>query len=915
MAVLHTLTGEFDKVDRDLEQLVSLFRAVLARIGRQDLASAVPWLADAVTPADAQRWPDRLSQVYATAFQLLNMAEENTANQARRSRESSQGMSVEEGLWGEQLKRLESTGRSAREIAALLNSIHVEPVLTAHPTEAKRPTVVQLHREIYLILVRLENTMWTPAERAALLDDLSSALERLWRTGEILVNRPRVTDELDNVLHYLREILPEAVQRHDLHLRQAWNAAGLPPSLLDDHRSLPHISFGTWVGGDRDGHPLVTPATTEHTLGQLRLASLTVIDRQLAALSQRLTLSVHANSPSPTLLRAMDALAERVGEPAGELRQRHGEEPWRLFVELLRRLCLTGPGEVAARKRFSDARDLAEQLSILQTSLFEIGSGVLARDVDRVLRTIAVFGMHLAQLDIRQNSRYYDIALGQILAAAGIATAGDFAEWDEPRRLAFLSGELRSARPFTHPRNSPGPEADAMLGVMRVLSRHIDEFGPAGLGALIVSMTRQVSDLLVVYAMAREAGLTEMTGGGLACRLPVVPLFETLDDLQRAPSILADFLDHPVTRNSLEYHRRIHDLREPVQQVMIGYSDSNKDAGILASQWGLHEAQKALMDVARARGVALRFFHGRGGTISRGAGPTDRFLQSLPPGALGGTFRLTEQGETISQKYANLLTATYHLELLTAGVTGATFAQHNTGGDDPDCIRIMRFLAEASRGAYRRLVEMPGFLTFFREATPIDVLERSGIGSRPPRRTGSATLEDLRAIPWVFSWSQSRFFLPGWYGAGEALRRLSEETPDDFKLLASRIREWKFAHYVLTNVESMIASTDLDVMNLYAGLTSDPGVRGAVMAEITRGLTAATRMVEQIHGLPIQQRRPRLVASINRRQSALSSLHQRQVALLKRWRGHRSDPHGSDALLPELLLTINAIASGLRTTG
>ena len=546
---------------------------------------------------------------------------------------------------------------------------------------------------------------------------------------------------------------------------------------------------------------------------------------------------------------------------------------------------------------------------------FEAGAQRLAEsDVEPIQRALEVFGLHLAHLDIRQNSAFHAKALSQLMSASGI-DGSDWEEWTESERLRFLERELRSPRPFLHTVASAGPEADAVLGCYRVLAQHLHEYGADGIGALIVSMTRRLSDLLVVYVLAREAGLLRIFPEGIVCLLPVVPLFETADDLENGPDMLRAFLGQQVTRRSLEFHAK-RDGRpgELVQQVMVGYSDSNKDAGIIASQWALHTAQARLAAIGTELAVGIRFFHGRGGTVSRGAGPTHRFLDALPQGSLGGDIRLTEQGETIAQKFANLSTAAYNLELLLAGVTFTTCRATRPEGLPHPLAPIVAKLSVASRDAYRALVEHEGFLPFYREATPIDALEQSRIGSRPSRRTGQASLADLRAIPWVFSWNQSRFYLPGWYGAGTALASLDEE---EFKRLSADVRGWPFLHYLLTNVESSLASSDRDLMTAYASLVSDAAIREKVSAIIFAEWELTREMIDRLRGGAMATRRPRMSKTLNLRAEALRILHVQQIGLLKRWRGLRSDgdEESAAAMLPNLLLSINAIASGLRTTG
>jgi phosphoenolpyruvate carboxylase len=504
--------------------------------------------------------------------------------------------------------------------------------------------------------------------------------------------------------------------------------------------------------------------------------------------------------------------------------------------------------------------------------------------------------------------------MAQLLKAAGIPDGENFPKWSEDRRLAFLREELRSPRPFLGADHhlGLGREADAVLSCYDTLREHLREHGREGIGSLIVSMTRQLSDLLVIPILAREAGLTDWKEGCLSSPLPIVPLFETLDDLERSPGLLREFLAEPVAMASLD--RRHGTL--PVQQVMIGYSDSNKDCGIMASQWGLHVAQEAMTKVAVQSGVALRFFHGRGGTISRGAGPTHLFLDALPAGALQGDHRMTEQGETIAQKYADVPTAAYHLELLLAGVTGISLAGSRPPESDGTMDRIAGFLASTSRQAYRNLIEAPGFITFYDEATPIDALESSRIGSRPKRRSGQRSLADLRAIPWVFSWNQCRYYLPGWFGVGSALEALEREHPDLFSTLVSNLKTSSFLSYVLSNVETNIASADLPLMRSYAMLVRDPEIRERILGIISDEFERTREQLKKVFGGSLEERRPRMGKTLLLRAKALALLHEEQIAVLSQWRSARAEnPAKAESLLPRVLLSINAIASGLRTTG
>jgi len=412
--------------------------------------------------------------------------------------------------------------------------------------------------------------------------------------------------------------------------------------------------------------------------------------------------------------------------------------------------------------------------------------------------------------------------------------------------------------------------------------------------------------------LAREAGLAHWTPQGLICPLPVTPLFETMDDLEAGPAISAAFLQHPVTLNSLAAQPT-----KPAFQMMVGYSDSNKDCGIFASQWAIHQAQHNLAVTASTAKVKPIFFHGRGGTVGRGAGPTHWFMEAMPQGALSGFLRMTEQGETIAQKYAHMNSAVYNVELLIASAA-ATTARHRHGRTAPlQCTSVLDALAARSREVYRSLLDHPDFMTFYRHATPIDALENSRIGSRPARRTGQTTLEDLRAIPWVFSWTQSRFYLPGWYGAGSALEQLHHFEPANWELLLTQLKQDPFLRYVLTNIESSLVSVNRDWVNAYSALVPDSAVREHFRTTITAEFERTKRMLDTIFQRPFRERRPRLAFTLDLREQPLHVLHQQQIDLLRLWRGHLAaeEQSAAEALVPDLLVSINALASGLRTTG
>ena len=895
----------FDLIDENLEFLIECLSDALKSVGEDDLIPFLPWRGS----IPDSELPDGMQQLYSVGFQLLNMVEERAAAAIRREREKELGAESIRGLWPQALGKMKSLGLGPDEILDVLKKVDVQPVLTAHPTEAKRGSVRERHRALYNQLVRNEYPKFTDRERRRIRRRIVTALETLWRTGEIHLVRPDIFRELRDAIHYLRDLFPAALDRLDLHFTEAWRDAGFPVSKLYAAGHVPRLTFGTWIGGDRDGHPLVTPDVTAQALQLLRRGALQLLHSQVLDIASQLTLSRHLNEVPESVETRIDELAFMLGDEslANDLHQRYHEEPWRHLASLiaarLDRQADGNPGYDAPEKLDRDLQLIAETVA-------ENGCHHLANQHIRPLRqTLEIFGFHLAALDVRQNSDFHDRAISQLLTAANIPDGKNYAAWSEDDRLALLNRELESPRPFLHDRCSVGEEADLVLNAYRVLAKHLRQRGSAGLGSLIVSMTRQLSDLLGVFLLAREAGLATPSDDGLFCQLEVVPLFETIDDLENAPAILDAFLSHPIVK-----HRHA-----PSQQLMLGYSDSNKDCGILSSGWALHCAQQALSQTAAKHDITPRFFHGRGGTISRGAGPTHWFMAALPHGSLSGGFRMTEQGESIPQKYSNLANATYNLELLVAGAA-VTTAEHQQPKPETDPAHdFFPELSEISRKAYQAFLKTDGFIDFYRQATPIDALENSRIGSRPARRTGKKghSIDDLRAIPWVFSWTQARFYLPGWFGVGSALESLKSSAPERFAAFKASIPHSPFTSYTLTNVETNLASANAELMHAYADLVTDPTLRETFITLIIDEFERTRELVTELFDGPMHERRPRMAKTLEIREAPLRILHRQQIELIREWRALVADGKESkaEALYPSLLLSINAISAGLRTTG
>lgn len=917
---LSEIQQRLGKPYKDLEFLLNCFSEVLIENNESELAAKIPWITS-YDPDLSGGQQEKLMHLYSICFQLLNISEVNGAVQNRRKLLDSKGIDAVNGLWGAVFSNLKKNGVPEKTILEQFSYVEVEPVLTAHPTEAKRPVALSLYRELYLLLVKLENTMYNSFEREEVKHDIKRNLHKLWFIGEIFIQKPAIESELENVLYYFYKVFPEVLHMLDYRLKQAWTENGFDPKLLDDSSKFPSISFGNWVGGDRDGHPLVTSAVTEYTLRELRLHAFKLVISLLDDLSDKLSIYCDTSTLPAAFIKRLEELEEDLNPDFSDDQQ----EPFKHFIWLLKlKLPVverSGGGLELndTTHSYSTSGLLADDLQLLKAALQHYGAWSIAGyDVQKVLRHLDIFGFHLAHLDIRQNSQYYEEALLDLIKTGNPQKLTGIGE-DRSGLDKLIFNELKHNRPFiTRTEYLESEMAREAVNTFHTLASHIRIYSERALGSLIVSMTRKVSDLLTVYLFVREAGLSRLSEHGLVCPMPVVPLFETIEDLKKSPQILDEFLSHPVTKNSLEYVRQQRSWKRPAQDVMIGYSDSNKDGGIIASTWYLYDAQVKLTEVGRKHGVNIRFFHGKGGTISRGAGPTHWFLKALPAGTLNGLIRMTEQGETIERKYANKGNAAYNLELLLAGTTHMT-VMNSTGkpGIDAAYHELFESLAEESYSAFKKLTTHPSFIRFYEQATPIDVIESSKIGSRPSRRRGKRTLEDLRAIPWVFSWTQSRMHISSWFGVGTTIKKLKEEDPEKYRGLKSMVKSDTFVRYILTNVDTSLAATDENIMSMYAGLVEDQKVRNDILTLLLKELELTRQMMMELLEHPISERRVNHHYSTQLRASALEPLHKEQVALLRQWRAAQKDDdrERAEVLLQNLLRSVNAIANAMGTTG
>ena len=920
----------FARVERDLSWMMGIFRELLEELGEKEVGEDLPWIHGPKHLPEIKE--GRITRAYAIAFGLLNLAEEVAAASMRQLNEAINGPQHEPGSWAQALCRLKGSGETSDHLAATLPLLRVEPVLTAHPTEARRRSILACMQEIHGILLERGGKSGHDGSERDYRDRLKTVLERWWRTEEVRTQRPTVDMEREGVIHCLAGSMARSIAETDRRLRDAWQVAGFGPGGPAHPAVRPSLGFGTWVGGDRDGHPLVTPEVTAQSLLLYRTAALQLIASGLERLASHLTLSRKYHGIPAELEKWLPEWRRRVGSEKEAEVSVYREEPWREAVLLMRHHLLSEP------QGYTQPEDLILDLGVVRRALLDVGADRLAAaEVDTTIRQIEVFGFHLAVLDIRQNSARHDEAIEELQAKAG--GGRPYRQLAEAERRKLLDEWWENLPWIGEEALAAGPAAREVIGTYRALGAHVAQHGSDGVGLSIVSMTRDVSDLMAIHLFARVAGLrVSDEEGRRVCPLPVTPLFETLEDLERAPKVVSEFLRHPTATKALrvlahresEVNRRrrlaLVDPGEgtvilpteppPVLRVMIGYSDSNKDAGLISSQWALHRCQRAILKAAKERGVEARFFHGRGGTVSRGAGPTHRFLEALPRGTLSGDLRLTEQGEVIGQKYGTVATAAHNLELLLAGTTLASLLPEDAREDDPAMVEIFDHLSQESMASYRALIETQGFLEYFRQATPIDAVERSTIGSRPARRTGAAGWQDLRAIPWVFSWSQARFFLPGWYGAGTALRKLAKEEPKLFRKLRDRLGDWPFAKYVFNNLESGIASADLEVSQGYVELVQEKVLREGMTRRIREEFAEVRAGLTELFQKPLADRRPRFRYTVERRVVPLRALHERQIHLLRHWRkAEEAKDSAAEGLLADLRQSIAAIAAGLRTTG
>ncbi|MGA8211253.1 MAG: phosphoenolpyruvate carboxylase [Nocardioidaceae bacterium] len=851
-----------------------------------------------------------LARAFTAYFQLVNVTE-----QLHRWQELTAGdqgpLASAAGRIGEALE----DGTVDRElVTGVLGRLEYRPVFTAHPTEATRRSVLELLRKIAELVHAAEDPRRPAADAPRAARRLAELVDLLWQTDELRVVRPGPTDEARSAIYYLQTLASSVVPDLLGELDRVLDGIGV--TLSPQARPL---RFGTWAGGDRDGNPNVTPAVTLDVLGLQHSFGLRVLVGEVETLLGEMSPSTRVVGVTEELRRSLERDAESLPITYEAVGRLNAEEPYRLKLSFVRVRLQRTRDRLAEGTAHEPGRDylgldeLMADLALVRDSMLAGGDELTGNGaVLRLMRTATAVGMGLATLDIREHSGKHHRALGELYGRLG-EPGTPYEELDRPGRIALLSHEMAGRRPLVGAaRDGLGEAATGCLELLGTIRRALETFGPEVVETYIVSMTHDVDDLFAVVVLAREAGLVD-TGSDTepaTARIGFAPLFETVAELEAAGPLLQGLLSDPS-------YRRVVAARGDVQEIMLGYSDSSKDAGIAASQWQIHRAQRALRDVAREHGVVLRLFHGRGGSVGRGGGPTGEAILSQPFGSLDGPIKITEQGEVISDKYTLPGLGRWNLEVALAAVLEASVL-HRTSLLPPDVLEgwntTMDLVAGDGQRAYRSLVRDPNLVGFFVSATPVDELGKMNIGSRPSKRPGGeGGLDDLRAIPWVFGWTQSRMILPGWYGVGSGLAAAREAGRED--TLREMYGSWHFFRTFLSNVQMTLAKTDLDIAARYVRTLVPPeqaGLFDLVREEHARTVAEVLAVTGQSRLL---ESAPVLRQTLELRDSYLAPLHALQAALLARVRAVPEDREPDPDLQRALLLTINGIAAGLRNTG
>ena len=866
--------------------------------------------------------PETLSAVvraFNIYFSLVNIAEEAFQHKERR-RHARQGGPLWRGSFDHTLREFHALNIDATQIQTLLDNSLYLPVFTAHPTESKRRSVMQTLRGIFITADKMDGARIGKAEREDIINDLRNQIQILWKTDEVRANKPTVRDEIRNGLFYFRECLFQAVPRVyrylDNSIQRVYGDIGIQlPSLLQ---------FGSWIGGDRDGNPFVKPETTEYALRMHMREILCEYLRRVESLRSRLTYSSRLVQPSQAFRDKLDHDLRHCPGAMGERPDRFLHEPYRRMLYIMRNRLRHNLKLTTARIehpesanpanypcRYRNEQEFLGDLKLIQASLASHGDQNVGRgELLDLIRLVETFGFFLLHLDIRQESTRHSEAVNELCEQ--IVDGCDYSSLDEEARIQLLC-KLLDKPPVTVNRSALGEHTVETLQVLDVMAQMRDEVSAEAFGTYVISMTHSASHVLELMWLASLCGLVGSRDNSWYCHIRISPLFETIDDLAHIEQVMTRLFDEPVYRKLLKASGN-------VQEIMLGYSDSCKDGGILASGWNLYEAQQKIIRIARAHNIDCRLFHGRGGTLGRGGGPTHDAILAQPAGTVHGQIKFTEQGEVLSDKYSNEETAVYELSM---GITGLLKAsrsvvQEHREGREEEYAAIMARLAENGEQAYRALIDhSEGLLDYFYEATPVSEIGLLNIGSRPShRKKQDRSKSSIRAIPWVFGWAQSRHTLPAWYGIGSALQAYTEQNDAKLAQLREMYRDWPFFRNLLSNTQLSLAKAEMDIAQEYTSLCENQQTAYAVYARIREEHDRTLEMVSKVADIRcLLEETPALALSLTRRDPYLDPLNHIQIKLLARARNPQLDESEQERWLKPLLRSINAIASGMRNTG
>jgi phosphoenolpyruvate carboxylase len=850
-------------------------------------------------------------QAYGIWFQLLSIAQQNADVRRLRLIETTIGHNEVPGTFAQVISNAAEQGIPAERIEELLNNASINPVITAHPTEAKRVTVLEIHRRIYVYLKQLEQDRWTPHERDAFRDRIIDEIDLLWLTGEIRLEKPTVQQEVSWGIHFFKESLFQGVNELYSELEQTLK------SHYPDHKfSMPgFFQFGCWIGGDRDGNPFVTNDVTLYAIKTTAKASLEYYLTEIKKLASYLSVAEHSVNLPESFYKKLNAILDRSGEADAIKSRNPGEVLRQICYCILKRLNANAyqlSTDTQQENAYPSASALAKDIKVVEEGLIAADCESLCIKYVRPFRhAVEAFGFHTVKLDLRQNSTITTQTLQEIWQVQHKTKdeppAKDSAEW-RTWLLDSLKEPLEKLPEFPSLTESSAQTID----LMRLVRNVQDTVDRDAFGVYILSMTQSSEDILGVYLLAKYAGLFTDASAIESCRIQVVPLLETIDDLRNGPAILDDLLD-----NSL-IQRTINEMGG-YQEIMVGYSDSNKDGGIVCSSWEVSKAQKRIFQAGQDKGVQVSFFHGRGGSVSRGGAPAGRAIAAQPAGTINGRMRVTEQGEVVSGKYANRGYASQQLELLAASVLS-----HSLFSKDDENLRnraeydeVMEALSGTSYVTYRGLVEHPGLVEFYSYASPVEELALMKIGSRPARRFGAASLDDLRAIPWVFAWTQNRLMVTGWYGYGSAINQfLNVRGKKGKAILAEMFEKCPLFRLITDNIEKTLFLVDLDIADEYSMLVENKANRDEILNMIKAERDLTEKMLLSITGeSALCDRFPVYQTEMQSRLHGIKQVGLEQVKLVKQFRDSQSTQTASQNNLVSLLLSINCVAAGLGWTG